>query len=179
MSSDVLGFFRKGGKVIPIRAASSAARAASHGSKAAHVVKAVARAGIVAKGVHSIRKSGLKSKEIKVNRALDMTGLGLSVAAGIVAASTFSGGWKSIAAGAVASHAVDAAGIAANVGSVAGKGKLKARAEQGAKQEARNFIVGNAVWGAGLLASSQNRKALVGYTKTILKFARKAVGVAE
>lgn len=173
--ADVTGFFRKGGKIIPIRAAAGVGRA----GKITRAVKVAGHAGVAAAGVHAIRKSGLKSKEIKVNRALDMTGLGLSVAAGVVAASTFSGGWKSAVGGAIASHAVDAAGIAANVASVAGRGNARARAEQGAKQEARNFIVGNAVWGAGFLASGKNRKALAGYATSILKFARKAVQVAE
>ncbi len=97
----------------------------------------------------------------------------------MVAAATFTGGWKSMVGGAVASHAIDAAGIAANVASVAGKGHLKERAEQAAKQEARNFAIGNAVWGAGLIGVKKNRTELVGYAKKILEFGRKAVNVAS
>ena len=177
-SSSVKGFFRKGGRVIPIRAATGASHA-GRAAKIGRVVKTATHAGVAAVGVNQIRKSGLKSKEIKVNRALDMTAIGLSVASGVVAASTFTGGWKSMVGGAVASHVIDAAGIAANVASVAGRGNGRARAEQAAKQEGRNFLIGNAVWGAGLVGIKKNRKELAGYAEKILEFGRKAVRVAS
>lgn len=118
-----------------------------------------------------------KPTGIKVNHALDLTGLGLSVASGALAAATFSGGVKGLVGGHLAAHGIDAAGIAANVASVSGHGKIKARAKQAAKQETRNFLVGNAVYAAGVLGSSNNRAALAGYTSKIVGLARKALRV--
>ncbi len=171
--SQALRFIRKNGRVIPIGAAAAGA------GKAAHVAVAAA-------GAHAIKKTGIKNKNpnIKVNRSLDLTGLGLSVASGVIAAATFATP-KGLALGHAAAKAIDVGGITANAASVAGRGNGKERAIQGAKQEARNFAVGNAIFLGGIVASSANRKAAVGYAKKgveyaskILAFARKGVGVA-
>lgn len=181
--ANAIGFFRRGGKIIPIRAASGAARGAARGSrvaKIARVAKVAGQAGAAAAGANAARKSGIKNnKSIKVNKALDMTGLGLSVASGVIAAATFSGGWKSAATGVIASHAIDAAGIAANIASVAGRGHGKERTKQAVKQEARNLVVGNVVWAAGMIGLKRNRVAVAGYAAKILEFGRKAVKVAR
>lgn len=178
---DAIGFIRKNGRIIPLHAASGVGRHGKLVGHAAHAYNISRRASSVKKHVNTYKKDDGKDNKVKINRALDMTGLGLSVASGVVAAATFSGGWKTLAAGALASHAIDAAGIAVNVASVA-KGNAENKsgaAKQAAKQEARNFAIGNAIYGAGLVGIKKNRQELVGYAKSILKFARKAVNVAS
>lgn len=156
-------FIRKNGKIIPI----GAARVASVGARAAG-------AGAAALAAHSASKE--KAKHITVNHKLDLTGLGLSVASGAVAAATFSTP-AGFVGGHLAAHAIDAAGIGANIGSVAGRGHAKERAQQGAKQEFRNLLVGNAIYGAGVLGVKKNRDALIGATQKILALARKGLRV--
>lgn len=165
-----VSFIRKNGKVIPIRAASGAGRIAKHASSTAHVVGAVG-------GAYAIHKASKQKSDtkIKVNRALDLSGLGLSIASGVVAASTFAGGGKGLLGGHAVAHAIDIAGVSSNAASVAGKGDRKARVEQGLKQEARNFVIGNAVYAAGVLGVKKNREALIGYAKKIIEYGRKAV----
>lgn len=199
MMGDAIGFIRKNGRIIPLRGASGAAHKVAKGAlQAHHAIKNIAK---IPKHTQTL-KQDTKSKGIKVNRALDMTALGLSIASGVVAAATFSGGWKSLAAGAIASHVIDAAGIAANVASVTDKkqlssvyGKVKsgnysaikelgtAKNKQAAivagKNEARNFVIGNAIYAAGLVGIKRNRTELAGYAKSILNFGRKALKVAS
>lgn len=173
MANAAVSFIRKNGKVIPIRAA----RAAGH----------VARAGAAAAVHGSVQtKSGEPARhpdkpKFKVNTRLDALGLGISIASGAIAAATFSTP-KGFVAGHVAAHALDAAGVTANLASVTGKGNARERAKQGAKQELRNLVLGNLVYGAGVIAFKRNRAAAAGYAKkgiaaagTIMELARRAL----
>lgn len=169
MPGDVVRFIRKNGKVIPIRAASGHVR---------RVVKVARTAQAVHGAYHFQKNRTLKPQGVKVNRALDIGGLGLSVASGALAAATFSAGAKGFLGGSLASHLLDVAGVSANVASVAGKGKIKKRAEQASKQEARNFAVGNAVYLAGILGFKRNRQAAIGYATKVMDFARKVLRVS-
>lgn len=175
--ADAVRFIRKNGRVIPISAAAGA------GARVARGAAVGAGAALAAKS-HFQKQEGKPGPKIKINRALDLTGLGLSVASGALAAATFSGGAKGFLAGHAAAHGIDIVGVGANVASVAGKGHGKERAAQAAKQEARNFAVGNAVYLGGILASAKNREAAVQYTakgvqmaKKILDFSKKALRV--
>lgn len=184
MADNQVKFVRKGGRVIPIRIAKGAAKVAK---RAAPLARGVALAGAaygIEKGIKQ-RKANPK-QDIKVNRGLDALGLGLSVASGAVGAATFSHGAKGLIGGMIAGHAMDIGGIASNIASVAGKGKLKERAKQAARQEARNLIVGNAVYAAGILGVKRNREQAVKYgvaaaektaeyAQKIVAFARKAL----
>ena len=161
-------FIRKNGKIIPLGARGAVGRAGVH----------TARAVSVAVAAHEVRQ-GLKKthprQDIKINHSLDIAGLGISLATGVLGAVTFSGSAKKVIGGALATHAIDAVGVAANVASVAGRGHKEERAKQFARQEARNLVAGNAVFAFGLLASKTNRKALVNYGSAVLAFARKAI----
>lgn len=157
-------FIHKNGKIIPIRDAANAVAAARTVNS---VGQAIARP--------------KKSPAVKVNRGLDLAGLGLSVASGALAAATFSTP-KGFVGGHAAAHAIDIAGVTANAASVAGRGHLKDRAKQAAKQEGRNFAVGNAVYIGGVIGFKKNREAAVKYTakaanyaKDILIFAKKGL----
>lgn len=170
MADKGVKFIRRGGKIIPIRAA----------GKVAGRALPIARAAGAAGAAYSIKKNIKKFKanpkqDIKVNKGFDALGLGLSVASGAIGAATFSSGAKGFLGGFVAGHALDAAGVASNIASVAGKGKLKERAKQAARQEARNFIVGNAVYGAGLLGIKKNREKIAEYAGKLVAFARKSL----
>ncbi len=167
------GFFRKNGKIVPIRAAAGAGVAAA-GAAVAHNKLKSARA---INAAVQLRKHPNADKKIHVNRSLDMTGLGLSVASGVVAASTFALGAAGLATGFVASHVIDAGGVAANAASVAGHGHKKERAKVFAKQEGRNFAIGNAVYLGGVLGTKTGRESLVKYSAKILEFGRKALRV--
>lgn len=171
--SDAIRFIRKNGRIIPIAARTGAdhsriARAAVHTSRAVGI-------GVAA---HEIKK-GLTSKNakqpIKVNKFADAASLGLSIASGAIGAVTFTGGAKRIVGGALGVHAVDAVGIAANAASVAGHGKAKERGKQFARQEARNLLVGNAVYAAGIVGIKKNRVALAGYASKVIAFAKKVI----
>lgn len=183
MSSSGLKFIRKDGRIIPLRqAAGGAARAVGKKLSKAHKSTRFAHGVAVGAGLATAANQGTfksKNPEVKVNKAASLVGLGLSVTSGVIAAATFAGGAKSFLGGAVASHAIDAAGISANIASVAGKGHAKARAEQAAKNEARNFIVGNAVFVGGLFATKANRAALGGYAAKTLAVARKVLRVGS
>ncbi len=158
-------FIRKAGRVIPLRGVSGAYNASKHGTN-------VFKAATLGAGVAAIKRSEKRKKSlgerifpIKVNRGYDALGLGLSVATGALSAATFHSGVKGFIGGQVIAHGIDAAGIAANTASVAGHGRLRARVEQGAKQEARNFIVGNGVYFAGVLAQKKTRQGIVKLAK--------------
>lgn len=157
-------FIRKHGRVIPIR------DAAATGAK-------VAAVGAAAYELHK----GAKQKQnfidkfkpkIKINKGLDALGLGLSVVSGAVGAATFGRSAKSFVGGMVASHGIDALGITANVASVKGHGQRAERIKQATRQEARNLVVGNAVYFGGILATKGGRK-IVGTGVS------KAVGIAR
>lgn len=170
--SQALRFIRKNGRIIPIRAPGGGASSSAH-----HVAKHLAHGaalGAAGVAVAAIKKPS-KNQTIKVNRGLDLAGLGLSVASGALAAATFSTP-KGLAFGHAAAKAIDVAGVSANVASVAGRGNIKQRAKQAAKQEVRNFAIGNTVFALGVLGVKKNRKALAGYAAKILQFGRKAVG---
>jgi len=182
MSGDIVGFFRKDGRVIPIRS-SGAGRAAGHALKIAKGASAIAHGTTAVVGAHALathlRNVKASSSKVHVNRGLDALGLGLSIGTGALAAATFSGGIKTFAAGALATHAIDAAGITANAAAVAGHGHTKERVRLGARNEARNFVIGNAVYAAGILGIKKNRDVLVNVGKTAFKFGKKLVMAAE
>lgn len=193
MADDGVRFIRKDGRIIPIHAraagnasARTGARAAvgAAGKKLAKLHKSTRFAHGVAVGAGAAMiahhgKIGSRHPQVKVNKKLDLLGLGLSVASGVAGAATFSHGARGLLAGFVASHAIDAAGIAANVASVTGKGHKIERAKQGAKQEARNFVIGNAVFAAGIVATKNNRATLVKGAKAGLKYAGKTLAIAR
>lgn len=178
MSEGAIKFIHKDGKVIPIRAPgdqghSSVTHQPTNKPKL-EALKQAAKTQVAkfneykAEAKYKINQ-GLKSlgspiqvpnEPIKPNKRLDYAGLGLSIASGVIGAATASGGMKRFAAGTVASHALDAAGITLNVASVAGKGRSKDRLKQGAKQETRNFLIGNGIYVAGLVGFKQNRMAM-------------------
>jgi hypothetical protein len=166
-------FIKKDGRIIPIGAAVGAA--AVKGARAASATRRAVKTPLAAAARAKIHKQA----EVKVNRTLDLTGLGLSVASGAIAAATFAGGARSLVGGAVASHAIDAVGIGANLASVAKGGGTKGqKLKQAGRQEARNLLVGNAIYGAGLIGMKSNRQAAVGFAKKIIALGRKALRVA-
>jgi hypothetical protein len=174
-------FIRKGGRVIPIRepdaVISKAGRTLlTRGSKPLKILRGAAVVGTAADITRGIKKFKANPKQkIKVHQGLDALGLGLSVASGALGAATFSHGAKGLISGMIAGHAIDAGGIAANIASVSGKGKLKERATQAARQEARNLVIGNAVYAVGILAVKKNREKLAEYAVKLVQFARKAL----
>lgn len=141
----------------------------------AHGVAVGAGAALAAQ--HGTFKS--TNPEVKVNQKLNLLGLGLSIGTGLLGAATLSGGAKRFLAGAAVTHAIDAAGVGLNVASVAGKGHKLERAKLAAKQEARNFAIGNAVFVAGAVATKSNRAALVAGAKTSIKYAGKTLAFAR
>lgn len=197
-------FIHKNGRVIPIRSSNGAAEALrAPVSAPGTAIKAVAKqtAGAVNEGavkpavaqlsgaVSALHNAGNRvvshvengltavglAPTIHVNHRLDMLSLGLSVGTGILGAATFSSP-KKFVAGLAATKAIDAVGTAANVASVAGRGFHKERAKQAIRQEARNFVVGNAVYAAGILGFKGNRAA----GKAALKITgQKIVSVAK
>lgn len=179
-AGDAIRFIKKDGRVIPITAAAGGAgRVAQAAGKAIKTARVANAGAMVAR--HGL--TGEQHNKIVVNKKLDALGLGLSVASGVVAAATFSGGAKGLLAGSVLSHALDAGGVAANVGSVAGKGNGKERAKTAAKNEARNFAIGNLIFAAGIVGVKANRQAAVKYAEAgakhlgnVLALAKKAFG---
>lgn len=185
MAQSGLRFIHKDGRIIPIRAAQSAgtvARKAVAIGKAASAIGATASA---AKATRDRSKNKFTAQPMNLtNKKWDAAGIGLSVASGAVAAATFGLGAKGFIAGQLASHGIDALSIAANVKGVAGKGHTKERVIQGARNEARNQILGYGVYGAGIVAVKTNREAAVkygskglAYGKKVLDLARKALRV--
>lgn len=183
--ADTVGFFRKNGKIIPIHkvaggaAKSAISTGARAGYRAGHIAGRATQYGL---GAYAIHQAVKKKPQIKVNSGLDALGVGLSALSGAIGAATFAGGTKSFVAGAAAGHAIDIAGVAANAASVAGQGDKKGRAKQFARQEGRNFLIGNGVFAAGLIGMKRNREALaegskkaVAVTQKIIAFTRKAL----
>lgn len=174
--SDIVGFFRKNGHVIPIRAASGTSRTVKGATNVARVATVAASAAAVHKSAKTLKGSEHKSV-VKVNKGLDALGLATAIGSGALGAATFSMGTKGFIGGAIATHAIDAVGIGVNAASVAGKGHKADRVKQGARQEARNLIIGNAVYGAGLLASKKNRATIISAAQKVIAFGRKALRV--
>lgn len=183
-------FIHKDGRIIPIRsAAASAGQAAGRGIRkvggklaSLHKQTRFAHGAVVGAGAAIAAQHGsIKSNhpEVKVNQKLNLLGLGLSIGTGVLGAATLSHGAKSFIVGSAASHAIDALGVGLNVASVAGNGHKAERAKQAAKQEARNFAVGNAVYLAGAVATKGNRAALVAGAKGTLKYAGKTLAFAR
>lgn len=196
MSESGLKFIHKDGKVIPIRGGTGNPPGETSHSSVTHqsqpkleALKEAAKKQVAAFSEHKAEakyqinqgldalgvKAHLPTDPVKVNKRLDYAGLGLSVASGVVAAATISGGLRRFAIGTGISHALDAAGIAANVASVAGKGQRKERIKQGAKQETRNFIIGNGIYAAGLVGFKQNRQAFRSATSVVFNVLKRGI----
>jgi hypothetical protein len=166
--SDAIRFIRKNGRIIPIRASLGAG----------HIAKAASLA-TGAGAAYSTHKNGFKkSDKINVNHKLDLASLGLSAATGAIGAATFATP-RGLALGSAATHVIDAAGTALAAASVVGKGHKKERAKQFARQETRNFLVGNAIYGAGILGLKKNREAAAEYAVKGLEYSKKILGFAK
>ena len=192
-----LRWIHKNGKAIPIRAAANAAGksydkhkknadAAGGAGIVAHTAVKAARtarfASHTVKGAVGLTgTAALKNHQtkIKVNPLMNMTAIGTAVASGVIGAATFASGTKGFLIGSAITHGIDAAGIAANIASVAGKDNLKDRAKQGAKQEARNLIIGNAIYAAGIVGMPRNRSALKSGAEIAGKYAVKTLAFAR
>lgn len=124
--------------------------------------------------------STIKKQPIKANEPLRALGFGAAIADGIFSGATlFSGigGTKGFIAGQGISLGLSAGSTAANIASYAGKGNLKGRGKAIARQEAINTVVGNAAFGATLLAlPSSRRKIFEGAAKAVGFFKNK-IGV--
>lgn len=184
MAAEIKGFFRKNGRVIPIREASGKGAHTSVHPARSKLKSAVDYAKDTKEDLKSrankhLKKLGTQAQmhvaPIKVNNKLDALGLGLSVASGVVGAATLAGGAKVFAAGIAGSHVIDAIGIGANAASVAGRGRKVERAKQGARQELRNLIVGNAVYALGAMGTKRNREAVTAAARTAVTVTRKLV----
>lgn len=171
MSDQGVRFIRKDGRVIPIHDGGNV-------GKSPHplVKQARSKSGIISnhspKGLKKVAAKTQAPKQVKVRAGYDALGVGLSVASGVIGAATFTGGAKRFASGFIASHVVDAAGLAANAASVAGSDNKTERAKKFAKQEVRNTVLGNAVYVAGLLALKQNRAAFRSGATTAVTLAK-------
>lgn len=180
-------FIRKNGRIIPIKpgAWDHAARTTIVGRKLVHGAVAGTGLALSARDAYRARNKAKipKNPNVKVNKGWNAAGLGLSIASGALAAATFAkngNGWGSVIKGAVASHIIDAAGVAANIKSVSGsKASDRDKAEQIAKQEGRNFLIGNGVYAAGMFGLKRNRKAAVDYVKSGYKVSKKVVKAAR
>jgi hypothetical protein len=151
-------FIRKGGKIIPIRT--------MRGTSAGH---SVAQTAIASVGSALIRKP----KKIEPNQALSIAGTGMAIASGILSGVTFGKGKKGFLLGTGGSIGLDVASSAANVAAFAGKGHTRMRIKAGAKQELTNMLVGNAAFGAAILATPSSRKALVEMGSKAITYGRK------
>ena len=169
-------FIRKDGRIIPIRD-----QGAGVAAKVGHIYQR--KLGHAKAAVMSVRRgvaqnTGIGHPAIRVNRGLDALGLGISLASGAVAGLGFGTGVKGLAASQTLAHAMDFGGIAANAASVAGRGQAKDRAVQGAKQEARNFVLGNGLLLGLMIGLKRNRAAAVQYAKKSWDVGAKAVNWA-
>ena len=176
VNDQAVRFIKKNGRTIPIRAAGAASAHASHAHKILKSAKGAAAIGGAGIAVHQAA-TGARPGKIKVSETLKTLGIIGSVASGALGAATFTGSGKKIAAGIVGSHVLDAVGTAANIASVAGNKNKKEAAKVAAKQEARNFVIGNAVFAAGVFGLKKNRAAGVQYAKSVVNVARKILRV--
>ena len=168
-------FIRKNGRIIPIRdegAGIGKRVGQAYQRKLGHAQAAVMGAR------RAVAQIGIGHPPIKVNRGLDALGLGISLASGAVAGLGFGTGVKGLAASQTLAHAMDFGGIAANAASVAGRGQAKDRAVQGAKQEARNFVLGNGLQVGLMFGLKRNRTAAVQYAKKAWDVGQKAASWA-
>lgn len=176
-------FIRKNGKIIPIRdgakgATRTVARGAVKGAAKRAIIKGASRgfrlgqaAGIATAAVAAKK---IKRQPIKVDPVMNAVGIGAAVASGVAGAAGFSHGAKGFFGSLGVSLGLDAVSTGANIASVRkGPGTTKQKALQVAKQEARNIVIGNAVYGAGLLAVQKNREKVVEYASKFVQFGRK------
>lgn len=199
MAGAIKGFFRRDGHVIPIRESdgkNSRSHTSVHHTDATQGPSKFSKVRAQAKKVTSyahdtkedfksrtndqFKKAGIKTRlpvePPIVNKNMDRLGLGLSVASGAIAAGTLSGfGAKGFVAGQTAAHVLDAFGIGANISSVAGRGRKTERTKQAAKQEARNFIIGNTVYALGALGLKKNRQAAAGVARSAVQIVKRVV----
>lgn len=183
MANAPVRFIRRGGRVIPIRkpdaiyskTGQKIAMGESLGLKAARGVSAAFAGVAIAEGVK--RRRAFKKQDVKVNPYWDAASLGLSVASGVLGAATFTSGTKGFISGLAGGFALDAASTAANLASVAGPGKHRSRLKQAARNEARNIIVGNSVYAAGILANPTARATALEYASKAVTLFRKRLGV--
>jgi hypothetical protein len=168
-------FIHKDGHVIPIRPREALRSRITSIKKEAKYLHQEAKYRINRALGKTPIKARLKQKPIKVNQAWNTLGIGLSVASGAVSAATFSK--KAFVPGAIASHVLDAFGVAANVAAVKGKGRTMDRTKQAAKQEAFNFALGWGVYGAGLLAFKKNRQNMAALGGKVAQYGKKAFSI--
>lgn len=162
MSAKIV-FRRIRGRIVPIKATGET------------VAKGIG-VGIAAFGARAAARkydSIGNQKGIKVRPILDTLGLGTAVASGAVAAATFSGPLRKVGLGIAASLGLDAISSASAALSVMGKGKVEERIKQGAKQEARNFLLGNLVFAGGLIGTPANRARAAALAKAAARLVRR------
>lgn len=166
----VVRFIRKGGKVIPIRAA----RAARLG-RVAQIPLRGAQTVAAAKGIKKLNHDITKKPNIKPNQFLNAAGTAVAVGSGVVSGALFGGGARGFLAGTAASLGLDFGSTALTIAAHAGKGHMKTRAKMAAKEEFKNVIIGNAAYGATILAVPRSRAKLMEYVGKISAFGRKAL----
>jgi hypothetical protein len=166
----IKGFIRKNGKIIPLHAAVGAAKGAAFAASSYETARALR---------HKKTFWEKLRPSIKVDRKWDAAGIGLSLASGALGAATFGFGTKGFLAGQAATYAIDAASVGAAGAAVQGKGRIKERAKTFATIEARNIVLGNAVFYGGILAQKASRERVVKVVTKGIKFLRlgkKAMG---
>lgn len=189
-------FIRKNGRIIPIREPDAVygkggAKIASKSSPGMKIAKGLAAAGsglLIAQGarnIHAVKAVQKKEGGFKSHAGLDALGLAAAVASGVVGAATFTSSARGFIGGLGASFALDAVSSGANVASVSRglsghtkKQEVKRRALQGLKQEARNVVVGNAVFAAGILATPAGRARIMSGVSKLGSLARKVLKLA-
>lgn len=158
-------FRRIRGRIVPIHTTANAAQGAV---RAVSVKRAIA-VGALSGGV----AAGMKNKKVQTNKLLKYTSTGLAVASGILGAATFTSRGKSFWGGIGGGLALDAASSSSNFAAHAGRGNTRNRVKAGIQHEAFNTLLGNAVFGAGLLAIPKNRAAIKSGGMAVLNFFRR------
>ena len=115
----------------------------------------------------------VKKQNVEPNKLFKYTATGLAVASGALGALTFTGGRKSFWGGIGGGLALDAASSSANIAAHSGRGNARGRIKAGIRHEAFNTLLGNAVFGAGLLAIPRNRAAIKSGGLAVLNFFRR------
>jgi hypothetical protein len=154
-------FRRINGRVVPIAAARSA-------ELTRHIPATAGGAAVLA--------GTSKSKGIKVNSTLKHIGTAAAVASGALGAATlFSSGKAAFWGGLVGGLALDAVSTGSSAAAVArgNRKNVKGAAKEFARMEAKNIVVGNAIFYGGILAVKKNREKIVGYGIKALNFVRK------
>lgn len=148
-------FFRRNGKIIPIRA------------KAAGMT-----AGAVATGAVAIAASKSQAKPTEHKKAFLAAGYGLQVLSGIVSGLPVKGA-KGLGANFLASAGIDLASTSAFAkGTLGGSGSRKAKIKDYAKHQATGTALGYATFGATLLAQKSVRKAIFNWGMKAVKWAK-------